>query len=106
MMGENSEGGIRRQLGNSENTQEFHGASPSAIAAFAPFPQNTRVICSSNKTLPLVHMQSMSRWEPPWRLKYDVHSFIPYMVIPSLLAGWVLKLGLSFVLLQLPASRF
>lgn len=51
-------------------------------------------------------MQSMSRWEPPWRLKYDVHSFISYMVIPSLLAGWVLKLGLSFVLLQLPASRF
>lgn len=41
--------------------KDFMGESPFLIAALALFPQDTSVTCTSNKTLPLVHMWSVSR---------------------------------------------
>lgn len=61
--------------------------SPSVTAALALFPQGTCMTWPSDKTLPLVYMQSVSRWQACWRLQYNVgtqlyslHSHFPYLL--------------------------
>lgn len=81
-----------------ENRQGLHGSgggSPSVTAALALFPQGTCMTRPSDKTLPLVYMQSVSRWQACWRLQYNVgtqlHSLqghFPYLLDAFWGLGW------------------